>query len=311
VLESIPAEVTTLFGLAVPSPGVALAVGRSADGGVFLAGSGALDASFHEVPGLPASQVLSGVWSDPSGDVVVLAGRSAQGGALIEGSLADGGAFQAQVDGGTVALLDCWGDAQGNLYAVGVGGSGGLVLRESTGGTFAPETTPAGLTTVFRITGGATVYALAVDNAGGPQILARVAGIWTEIPGVPAGVHFADLALEPDGTLVVVGDDGFGDGLGYLYSADAGSLLPLSLPATLLVPTLRAVTVLPSGEMYLGASPGGSATPFILHASDGGWTQENLPYGVSTLNQLDNAGADALYAVGTAGSSGALLKRSP
>jgi hypothetical protein len=124
-------------------------------------------------------------------------------------------------------------------------------------------------------------------------------------------VHFSDLALEPDGTLVVVGDDGFGGGIGYLYSADAGSLLPLSLPATLQVPRLAAVTVLPSGEMYLGASPGVPATPFILHASDGGWTQENLPLGVSTLNQLDNAGASALYAVGTAGSSGALLKRSP
>jgi hypothetical protein len=212
VPQPIPLGVTTLFGISVPSPSVVLAVGRNLDAGLLLQGNGAADASFDEVPGLPASQSLSGVWSDPGSDVVLLVGRASQGEALFEGSLGDGGAFQS-ITGqwAALALLQCWGDGLGDLYAVGLNSSVGLVLLEPTAGTFAPETLPAGLATVFRITGvtdGTAVYALAIDNLGAPKILARVGGVWTELTGVPPGVHLADLALDPDGTLVVVGNDG-------------------------------------------------------------------------------------------------------
>jgi hypothetical protein len=318
VLQSIPSDVTTLFGLAAPTPGFVLAAGRNSDGGLLLQGSGTPDASFVEIPGLPASIVLTGVWSDPTTAVVLAVGRSSLGEALFEGSLLDGGSFQSIAAQWTaLALLQCWGDGLGNLYAVGLNSSVGLVLFEPVAGSFAPETLPAGLATVFRITGatgGTAVYALAVDNISAAQILARVGGAWTELSGVPTGVHLADLALEADGTLVVVGDDGFGGGLGYLYSPDGGTLTSLPLPSTPFVPKLHAVVVASSGELYLGAGgsePGNPATPFVLRGTDGGWTQELLPSSMSTLNQLADDGAGSIYAVGTAGSVGALLKRAP
>ncbi len=305
--ERVTSDVVALGAVVAPSPGLQLAAGNGPGVAQILVRSS--DAGWTVVAGVPAASALLGLWADPRGDVFAV-GLSDAGTALFVAGTLDGGLASVNLDGGPAVqtLLSVVGLGPGEALAVGdpVPPAPPVALHLLPDGGLTYESFPPELTRAYRLAeGGGLVFALAdsTDPTLPPWVLERSDGGWSLLPEIFSATNLVDLTVGPAGDVVLVGDDGNGNGLAYVL-ADGGFVPLATLPA---VPALTAVSEPSPGEIFLAAAPSGAAAE-LFHL-DGGiatglWWLETLPADAARVDSLAGDGAGSLYAVGLRACSG-------
>ncbi len=317
VPEAVLGNLDELTGLSVPAPGIALACGSGQGEGALLARAAGTPPTWAPLPNGLSSGSLLGVLADGQGNLLAVGSSDAGTGLWLSGS-ADGGVVPIALPGApaTGSLLAVVGLGGGEAVAVGLDPTltQPVALHLDSDGGVTGESLPAGIRRPFRLAASAgTAYALAVDGAGASHVLVRVDGGWGELPSPLDGGELNDLAIGPAGDLVVVGDDGCGDGLAFDWSDGGFASVPLP-PGGL--PPLTAVAEPTPGDIVAAAilnqdqcnalltpaCPNNAPCPVppaIVERTDAGWATDAVPALTVAISAIAG-GADAgLFAAGS------------
>ncbi len=303
--EAVASGIVALGSVSAPSPALQLATGTGPGVGALLSRSA--DAGWILLPGFPPSGALSDVWADPAGDLFAV-GRTDGGAGLLFAGTLDGGVTTPTLDGGLpfVSLDSVVGLGPADALAIGqpLAGAPLAALHLAPDGGLASEPLPPELTRAYRLAGGADgglVYALALstDPTLPPWVLVRRNGIWATLPEVFGAQNLSDLTVGPTGDVVVVGDDGNGNGLA--FALGDGGFAPL--PGLPQIAPLTAVSEPGSGELFVAAAPLNGAAA-LLRFDGGVWSSETLPADALRIDAIAGDDLGDVFAVGVRSCSG-------